>query len=167
MASYLLDVMCTRNVFANMNLRWHVVELLVHVYFNILWENRYKKSYTLIFDEFIAHIHFIIFKKECPRLSTATKKRIAKVGHWYLYKFSNYIRVFEAIGEPHILPYHVPDPLIVGEICYHTILQSYNATLVKDKKHDFIHYSFHIGFYLVNDTTQAKQEGINQLEFIF
>jgi hypothetical protein len=46
MASYLLDVICTRNVFAGMNLSWHVAELPVHVYFNILWENRYKKSYA-------------------------------------------------------------------------------------------------------------------------
>jgi IS4 transposase len=33
-----------------------VAYLLVHVYFNILWENRYKKSYALIFDEFIARV---------------------------------------------------------------------------------------------------------------
>jgi hypothetical protein len=54
MASYLLDVMCARNVFTNMNLSWHFAELLVHVYFNVLWENMYKKSYSLICDEFIA-----------------------------------------------------------------------------------------------------------------
>jgi hypothetical protein len=56
MASYLLDVMCTRNVFAIMNLSWHVAELPVHVYFNVLWENRYNKYYSLICDEFIARI---------------------------------------------------------------------------------------------------------------
>jgi hypothetical protein len=53
MASYLLDVICARNAFARMNLSWHTSELLVHVYFGILWENRYKKSYSLIFDQFI------------------------------------------------------------------------------------------------------------------
>jgi hypothetical protein len=52
-----------------MNLRWHVMELHVHVYFNILWENMYKKYYTLICDEFITHIHFITFNKEFPILS--------------------------------------------------------------------------------------------------
>jgi hypothetical protein len=41
MASYLRDVMCARNVFVDMNLIWHVIELSVHVYFNVLWENRY------------------------------------------------------------------------------------------------------------------------------
>jgi hypothetical protein len=81
MASYLLDVRCARNVFACMNLSWHVAELPVHVYFNVVWENRYKKSYSLICDEFIARIYLILFKKECSRLSTIAKKMISKVGH--------------------------------------------------------------------------------------
>jgi hypothetical protein len=76
--------MCARNVFFKMNLSWHVADLLIHVYFNILWENMYKKYYALICDELIAPIHFIIFKKECPRLSVEAKKMVAKVGHWYL-----------------------------------------------------------------------------------
>jgi hypothetical protein len=50
---------------------------------------------------------------------------------------------------------------------YHTIMQGYNATLVKDKMRPFIPYGFHVGFYLVKDTTQAKQEGLSQLEFKF
>jgi len=50
MASYMLDVICAMNVFFGMNLNWHSSELLVHVYFNILWDNRYNKSYALIRD---------------------------------------------------------------------------------------------------------------------
>jgi hypothetical protein len=145
MALYLLDVICVRNVFIGMNLSWHVAELPVHVYFNILWENRYKKSYTLICDEFIARIHFIVFKKECSRLSATAKKMVAKVGHWYLDEHTTYIKVFGATRATHLLPAHIPDLLIVGEICYQTILQGYNATLVKDKKQDFIPYGFHVG----------------------
>jgi hypothetical protein len=122
MASYLLDVIFTRNVFADMNLSCHVAELPVHIYFSILWENIYKKSYALICDEFIARIHFIIFNKECPRLSTAAKKMVAKVGHWDLDECSTYIKVFVATGAPHLLPTHVPYWLVVGEICYQTIL---------------------------------------------
>jgi hypothetical protein len=118
MASYLLDVICARNVFIGMNLRWHVAELPVHVYFIILWENRYKKYYALSCDEFIARIHFIIFKKECPRLSAPAKKMVAKVGHWYLDEHSIYIRVFGATGVPHLLLANVLDRLIVREIDY-------------------------------------------------
>jgi hypothetical protein len=122
MASYLLDVMCARNVFTGMNLNWNVAELPIHVYFNILWENSYKKSYALICDEFIACIDFIIFKKECPRLSVEAKKIISKVGHWYLDECSTYVRVFGATRAPHLLPAHVLDRFVVGEICYQTIL---------------------------------------------
>jgi hypothetical protein len=80
---------------------------------------------------------------------------------------TTYIRVFGATGAPHLLPTHVPDRLIVGEIYYQTILQGYNATLVKDKKRAFIPYGFHVGFYMVKDTAQEKQEGLSQLEYRF
>jgi hypothetical protein len=81
MASYLLDVICARNIFSGMGLSWHVSELPVHVYFSTLWENRYKKSYAMICDEFLARLYFIIFKQECPRLSKSAKKIISLIGH--------------------------------------------------------------------------------------
>jgi hypothetical protein len=65
----------------------------------------------------------------------------------------------------HLLIDHVPDWLIMGEICYQTILQGYNATLFKDKKRDFIPYEFHVGFYIVKETTQYKKEKLIQIEF--
>jgi len=61
MALYLLDVICARNVFSRMNLNWHSSKLPVHVYFSILWENRYKKSHVVICDQFIAHIYFFYY----------------------------------------------------------------------------------------------------------
>jgi hypothetical protein len=152
MVSYLLDVVCARNAFAGMNLSWHASELPVHVYFDILWENRYKISYSLISDQFITPIHFLLFKKECPTLSDAAKKFISKVGHWYLDERETYIRVFGATRSPHFLPIYVSNRLVLGKICYQTILQAYNATLVKDKKREFIPYGFHIDFYQVKYT---------------
>jgi hypothetical protein len=38
---------------------------------------------------------------------------------------------------------------------------------VKDKKRDFIPYGFHIRYYIVKDTTHAKQEGLSHLEYRF
>jgi hypothetical protein len=61
-------------------------ELVVHVYYNILGENRYKKSYVVICDHFIAPIYFLLFKREFPRLSDEAKKVIVKIVHWYLDK---------------------------------------------------------------------------------
>jgi len=105
-----------------MNLSWNIPEVPIHVYFSILWENKYKKSYSLICVEFIAQIYFIIFKKEFPRLSVVAKKMISKVGHWYLDEHRTYIRVFRATRAPHFLPSHVPEWLVVGEIFYETIM---------------------------------------------
>jgi hypothetical protein len=91
----------------------------------------------------------------------------SKVGHWYLDEHDTYIIVFWVTRSPHILPAHVPDWIVVGEIFYQTILQAYNATSVKDKKREFIPYGFHVGFYMVKHTTQAKKEGLSQLLFKF
>jgi hypothetical protein len=118
MASYLLDVICSNNVFAGMNLSWHSSKLSVHVYFDILWENKYKKSYSLICDQFNACIYSFLFNKKCPRLLDATKRVVSKVGHWYLDEHETYIRVFGTPGAPHMLPIYVLDRLVLGEICY-------------------------------------------------
>jgi len=169
MASYLLDVICARNTFARMNFnwQWHTLELPIHVYFDILWENRYNKSYSLNYDQFIARIYFLLLKKECPRLSDAAKRIVMKIDHWYLDERDTHIRFFDATRAPHLFLIYVPDRLVVGDIYYQTILQVYNATLVKDKKWAFIPYGFHIGFYMVKDTAQAKQEGLSKLDFLF
>jgi hypothetical protein len=90
---------------------------------------------------------------------------VSKVGHWYLDERETYIRVFDATRAPHLLHVYALNRLVLGEICYQTILQGYNATLVKDKKWAFIPYAIHIGFYMVKDTAQANQEGLSQLEF--
>jgi hypothetical protein len=75
--------------------------------------------------------------------------------------------VFGATGAPNLIPIHVLYHLILGEIYYQTIFPAYNASLVKDKKRDFIPYGFHIGFYMVRDTAHVKQEGLKKLKYQF
>jgi hypothetical protein len=127
---------------------------------SVLWENRYKKPYAMICDEFLARVYSIIFKKSFPRLSESTKKVISRIGHWYLEEKRTYLRIFGATRAPHLLPAYVPDQTSAGRIFYQTILQGFNASLVKDKKRDFIPYGFYIGYYFVKDTTHARKEGL-------
>jgi hypothetical protein len=61
----------------------------------------------------------------------------------------------------------VSDRLVLGEIFYQTILQGFNTSLVKDKKRAFIPYGFYVGYHFVKDTTQAKKEAQNQVEYRF
>ena len=95
MAYYLLDAICATNVFLGLSISFHVFELLVHVYFNILWENKYKWSITIINDGFISQVYSHIFKRYFPRLSETTRKVISNIGHWYLKEIRTYIRIFK------------------------------------------------------------------------
>jgi hypothetical protein len=112
-----------------------------------------QKINSLICDAFIAQVYSLILKQNFPRLFEATRKVISKIGHWYLEERSTYIIIFRAIGAPHLFPIHVPDKLVLGEIFYQTILQGFNASLVKDKKMIFIPYGFYVGYHFVKDTT--------------
>ena len=103
----------------------------------------------------------------CPRISVAAKKMIAKFGHPYFEETRTYIRVFGATGAPHLLPVHVLHRIILEEIRYQTIFLGYNASLVKDKKRAFIPYGFHIGFYMLRNSTHVKHEGLNKIEYQF
>jgi len=79
----------------------------------------------------------------------------------------NLYRIFGVVGAPLLLPAHVPEKLVLGEICYQTILQVFNASLVRDKKRLFIPYGFFVGYHFVKDTTQARQDAQNQIEYSF
>jgi hypothetical protein len=150
-----------------MNLIWHVSEVILHVYFNILWENRYKISMPLVCDGFIARVSSLIFKNYFPRLSEAARKVISKTGHWYLEERNTYIKIFVSLGAPHLLPAHVLDKLVLWEIYYHTILQGFDASLLKDKKRIFNPYGFYLGYHFMKDTTQARQEAQIEIEHMF
>jgi len=66
---------------------------------------------------------------------------------------STYLGIFGAPRAPHLLKTHLPYMMVLGEIFYQTILQGFNASLVKDKKIGFIPYGFYVDYYLVKDTT--------------
>jgi hypothetical protein len=56
----------------------------------------------------------------------------------------------------------------MGEVCYQTILQGFNASIAKEsKKRIFIPYGFKIGHYFIKDTRQARKEALNHLEYRF
>jgi hypothetical protein len=111
----------------------------------------------MICDEFLARLHFIIFKQEFPRLSKSTKKIISMIRHWYLEEKITSLIIFGAIGAPHLLPTYVPDRLVLGEVSYQTILQGLNISLVKEKNTTFIPYGFQIGYYFLKDTTHEAR----------
>jgi hypothetical protein len=158
--------MCARNIFSEMNLSWHMSEPPVHIYFSMLWENKYKKSYSMICDLFLAHLYFIIFHQECPRLSKKLR-RFSHISTTGILKKNIPISGFSEQLAPSPFSMYVPNKVVLGEIFYQTILQGFNASLIKYKKRVFIPYGFQLGYYFVKDTPQARQEGLSHVEYRF
>jgi hypothetical protein len=132
MALYLLDVLCNTNIFACINFSWHYLEAHVHLYCHILWDNKYKRSYTNICDFFLVQLYYLIFYRECPRLPDDSKKLISHIGNWYVQQDLTHIRIYGTTTTPHILFEYVPNRPFVGETSYHTFLQGLNASLLKE-----------------------------------
>ena len=45
MASYLLDVMCVSGEYPSLGWKWNPSLSSIHVYYKMLWENKYKEDY--------------------------------------------------------------------------------------------------------------------------
>jgi hypothetical protein len=56
------------------------------------------------------------------------------IAYWYLGKYYTYIRVYKSSGAPHLLPYYVPDRLLIREIAYHTMGTGINSLLLGSSK---------------------------------
>jgi hypothetical protein len=139
MASYLLDVICASNIFGGLNLNWHISKLLVHVYFQILWDNKYKRSYSTICDFFLAPLYKIIFYRECPRLTKDAKKLISYIGNWYLQEDLTYLRICGATATPHLFPKYVPDRIVLGEITYQDNPSRFQCFIVERGKEKYFY----------------------------
>jgi hypothetical protein len=61
MASCLLNLICASNPFSRMSWFWNIASNPFHVYCQSLWENKYKKNYAQIFDNFFAPLYKLLF----------------------------------------------------------------------------------------------------------
>jgi hypothetical protein len=102
-----------------------------------LWENKYKKRYTKKCDNFLTQLYFIIFHEECPKLTGHARNLIICIGSCYIQEDLTYINIFGATTTPHLFPRYVLDRLVVGKIAYQTILQGFDASLLKEVNNFF------------------------------
>jgi hypothetical protein len=134
----------------------------MHVYFQMLWENKYKKYYRLIRVYFLSQLYFIIFHKECLRVTDRAKKMINYIGDLYLEEDFTCIKIYGATMSPHIFPKYVKYRFDVGEIASQTILQGFNTTFLMEEK--IIPYGFILGNSFIMDPKNVRQEVVNHLE---
>ena len=74
MSLYILYVMCASREYPYLSWRWKPNLLSIHVYYKMLWENKYNEDYQWISNDLFSPIYWVLFGKEEPRLSLEGKK---------------------------------------------------------------------------------------------
>lgn len=80
---------------------------------------------------------------------------IKRIGDWYLMEHNTYIRVHDATKAPHLLPWFVPDKLVLQEVAYQTVIYGVGGMLYLGKKAICPPLPLYIGLYSFSNTKQA------------
>lgn len=96
-------------------------------------------------------IHQAVFDKRVPRLSDEVKIDIFPIGRWFGEEMFTYVRVFGSMEPPHVLPWYVPDKVLVREIAYQTIGDGITHTLKECKKSLWPSFPLQCGVYELDD----------------
>jgi hypothetical protein len=107
MSSYIIDAICSANSFPAFNWAWTPNQIPIHIYCSQLWEANCKEHFYEICDYFLAPLHKAIFGFFPHRISPGAIKSLRGIGDWYMKKYYTYVRIFGAIGPPHLLPKYV------------------------------------------------------------
>jgi len=68
MSTYLMDAMCASLEFPSLEWKWEPSLPSVHVYYKMLWENKYKEDYDQICNKFFPTLYETLFGEETPCL---------------------------------------------------------------------------------------------------
>ena len=107
---------------------------LIHVYYKMLWETKYKEDYELICNELFPTLYQVLFSEEAPCLSPKGQKIVKEYGDWYITPVKVYVRISGSTKPPHWLPHLVHDSLLLWEISYHTYVNHVATSLHRNKK---------------------------------
>jgi hypothetical protein len=108
MSSYLLYVVCSSQEYPSLGWKWKSNLLSIHVFYKMLWENKYKEDYDLIGNRLFSIIYQVFFGEEAPCLSPEGKKIVKEYGDRYITPDGVYIIIYGSTKSPHWLPHVVP-----------------------------------------------------------
>jgi len=122
MSPYLLNIMNVPHKYPNMGWAWHPTNPTIHIYYQVLWDHKYKIEYQNIFDHFLAPLYEFIFCTPTPYMNDKSIVVIKRIENWYLMEYGTYIRVYGAMNLPiyyRIISYVlVLDRLVIQEVAY-------------------------------------------------
>jgi hypothetical protein len=142
MSSHLLDIMCIAHKYPNMEWSWLPTDVTIHIYFKVLWENKYCIEYQIICEHFLTPLYEFIFCTTPPCMTNKAIALIRRTGDCYLMEHGTYIRVYGVMNLPHLLPKFVPKSLFLQEVVYQTIIHGLGGMLYRLKKVIWPHYLY-------------------------
>ena len=146
MSSYLLDVMCASWEYPSLGWIWKQDLLSIHVYYKMLWENKYKEDYKQICNDLFAAIYWILCGEEAPCLSFEGQKIAKPYGYWYMTSDGFYIRILGSTKAPHWLPHFV-----IRDISYQNYVNGVVASLHKAKNGLFPPFPLSMGVHKIEN----------------
>jgi hypothetical protein len=102
MTTYLIDAICVAHVFPSFNWAWNSSKSPIHVYCSQLLEVNFKNHFYDICDYFLAPLHKDIFWVHSHRISPGAIRALKEIGDWYITKYYTYVRIYGAMGPPHL-----------------------------------------------------------------
>jgi hypothetical protein len=158
MSSYLIDAICSSVQFLDLGWNWDQNQTPIHVYFSELWSINYRKFFYDICNLFLAPLHTVLFRFPRHGISLEARTRMKGIVEWYFFKYYSYIRVYGTTGSPHLLPYFVPDHLLMREISYHTMGTWVTSLLLSSSKKLWHVFPIHVGNYTISNGPHARKE---------
>ena len=95
-----MDVMCANLEFPSLEWKWEPSLPSVHVYYKMLWENKYKEHYGQIYNNFFPTLYQALFEEETPCLSPEGQAIVKELGDWYMTPTRVYIRIVGSTKPP-------------------------------------------------------------------
>jgi hypothetical protein len=117
-----------------MGCKWKPLDPTIHIYCKILWEHKYRTKYQKICEQFLSLLYKFIFYAMTPCMTDKEIVVIRRIENWYFMENGTYIRVFDTMNPPHLLPQFVPDKLLLQEITHQTIIHGVGGILYQGKK---------------------------------
>ena len=106
----------------------------IHIYHQKLWKAHYKHHLYQVRNGFMLPIHYAIFDKPAPKISSQVEIDLTAIRRWFGEEKFTYVRVFGSQAKPHVLPLYIPDKLLAREVAYQITSEGVTQTLRSKKK---------------------------------
>lgn len=151
---FLLDTLCAHNSFPGLNWAWNPKCLPIHIYYQELWEEHYRREMYVISEHFMASAHNYY---ETPLISEEGREVLSKIKNWYLLKYFTYSRVSGLKYSPYILPKYVPNRIMIKELAFQIFKIGHTNILLKRKVKGWPEMPLTVGLFQINNQGHAQK----------